>query len=51
MIFYTSITNGYDKLSAPPKSDVKFICFYDGVKPDTDGWELILTKIMRYYPA
>ena len=39
MIFYTSITNGYDKLSPPPISDVKFICFYDGDKPSTDGWE------------
>ena len=39
MIFYTAITNGYDKLAPPPKSNVKFICFYDGDQPDTEGWE------------
>ena len=51
MIFYTSITNGYDKLSAPPESDVKFICFYDGDKPDTDGWEYIKIEIDEECPV
>ena len=41
MIFYTSITNGYDRLASPPQVDHKFICFYDGDKPDVDGWEYI----------
>ena len=41
MIFYTSITNGYDKLSSPPEVDARFVCFYDGDKPETDGWEYI----------
>ena len=39
MIFYTAITNGYDKLAPPPKSNVKFICFYDGDQPDTEPHE------------
>jgi len=39
MIFYTAITNGYDELAPPPKSNAKFICFHDGDKPDTEGWE------------
>tara|TARA_B100001057_G_scaffold487566_2_gene570495 strand:- start:419 stop:1945 length:1527 start_codon:yes stop_codon:yes gene_type:complete len=51
MIFYTSITNGYDKLSTPPKSDVKFICFYDGDKPDTDGWEYRKIEIDEECPV
>ena len=39
MIIYTSITNGYDKLVSPPiADDVLFICFYDGAKPDAEGW-------------
>ena len=51
MIFYTSITNGYDKLSPPPKSDVKFICFQDGDKPDTEGWEYRKIEIDEECPV
>ena len=63
MIFYTSITNGYDELSPPPTSDtqigyfqtlnesVKFICFYDGDKPDTDGWEYRKIEIEEECPV
>ena len=38
MIFYTSITNGYDKLSDAPKG-VRCICFWDGLKPTAENWE------------
>ena len=51
MIFYTSITNGYDKLSPPPQSDYKFICFYDGDKPDTEGWEYRKIEIDEECPV
>ena len=52
MIFYTSITNGYDKLSSPPiADDVLFICFYDGDKPDVDGWIYIPLEIEEKCPV
>ena len=42
MIIYTSITNNYDEL-APPfiHPEVDYICFYDGKKPEAEGWEYI----------
>ena len=63
MIFYTSITNGYDELSPPPKSDtqlgyfkklyesVKFVCFYDGEKPEVEGWEYRHIEIEEECPV
>ena len=42
MIIYTSITNGYDKLEEPYDCEgVRYVCFYDGEKPDAEGWEYI----------
>ena len=51
MIFYTCITNGYDKLAPPPKSDARFVCFYDGDKPETEGWEYIKLEIDEPCPV
>ena len=52
MIFYTAITNGYDKLAPPPiADDVLFICFYDGDKPDVDGWIYIPIEIEEKCPV
>ena len=45
MIIYTSITNLYDKLESPyDHPEVDYICFYDGEKPDVDGWKYIELK-------
>ena len=42
MIIYTCITNLYDKLESPYNHpDVEYICFYDGEKPDAEGWKYI----------
>ena len=52
MIFYTSITNGYDRLVPPPKADdVLFICFYDGEKPTASGWTYIPLEIEEDCPV
>ena len=51
MIFYTCITNGYDKLAPPPKADARFVCFYDGDKPETEGWEYIKLEIDESCPV
>ena len=51
MIFYTSITNGYDKIISPPKVDHRFVCFYDGDKPEVDGWEYIKLEIDEPCPV
>ena len=41
IIFYTCVTNGYDKIVEPhPDPDIKYVCFYDdGVEPEANGWE------------
>jgi len=43
IIFYTCVTNGYDKIVEPYKDpDVRYVCFYDdGVEPEAKGWEYI----------
>ena len=55
MIFYTSVTNNYDRLASPPELsedvDVRFICFYDGDQPDADGWEYIKLEIDEECPV
>ena len=51
MIFYTSITNGYDRLESPPVTDARFICFYDGDKPEVEGYEYIKLEIDEECPV
>ena len=51
MIIYTAITNGYDKLAEPPETGDRFVCFYDGDKPQTDGWEYIKLEIDEACPV
>ena len=43
IIFYTCVTNGYDKIVQPYcDADSRFVCFYDdGVEPEAKGWEYI----------
>ena len=43
IIFYTCVTNDYDKIVIPYKDpDVRYVCFYDsGVEPEAEGWEYI----------
>ena len=55
MIFYTSVTNNYDRLASPPEIpeeiDVRFVCFYDGDQPDADGWEYIKLELDEECPV
>lgn len=51
MIFYTSITNGYDRLESPPVTDARFVCFYDGDKPEVEGYEYIKLEIDEECPV
>ena len=51
MIFYTSITNGYDRLESPPVTDARFVCFYDGDKPKVEGYEYIKLEIDEECPV
>ena len=43
IIFYTCVTNGYDKIVQPYcDANSRFVCFYDdGVEPEAKGWEYI----------
>ena len=53
IIFYTCVTNGYDKIVEPYKDpDVRYVCFYDdGVEPEAEGWEYIKLTIEGTCPV
>lgn len=53
IIFYTCVTNGYDKIVKPYEDpDVKYICFYDdGVEPDAEGWEYVKLTVEGTCPV
>ena len=53
IIFYTCVTNGYDKIVEPYKDpDVKYVCFYDdGVEPEAKGWEYIKLTVEGTCPV
>ena len=53
IIFYTCVTNGYDKIVEPYEDpDVKYVCFYDdGVEPEAKGWEYIKLTVEGTCPV
>ena len=53
IIFYTCVTNSYDKIVEPYEDpDVKYVCFYDdGVEPEAKGWEYIKLTVEGTCPV